>query len=100
MEAMGAHRDGDLVPADAAIVTLPIDLRHGLPLIYTRTEWRFVHMQIGETDSKEQNSPQTVRAQRLPYRSPALVEYGQVSKLTQGGAATLIDGVNSAMMCI
>ena len=58
-------------------------------------------MQIGETDSKEQNSPQTVTAQRLPYRSPALVEYGQVSKLTQGGASTGVDGINNTMMgCI
>ena len=57
-------------------------------------------MQIGETDSKAQSCLQTVTAQLLPYRSPALVEYGQVSKLTQGGASTLVDGVNSAMMCI
>jgi hypothetical protein len=98
---MGANRDGDLVPTDATIVTLPIDLRPGLPLIYTRTAWRFVHMQIGETDSKEQNSPQTVTAHRLPYRSPALVEYGQVSKLTQGGGFTQVDGINTTMMaCI
>src|ERR1700687_1902655 len=100
MEAVGANRDGDLVQSDARIVTQPIDLQQGLHLIYTRSQWRFVHMQIGETDSKAQSGFKTVTAQLLPYRSPALVEYGQVSKLTQGGASTLVDGVNSAMMCI
>jgi hypothetical protein len=57
-------------------------------------------MQIGETDSEEQSSLPIVTVQLLPYRSPALVEYGQVSKLTQGGASTLVDGVNRTMMCI
>jgi len=44
-----------------------------------------------------------VSAQRLPYRSPALVEYGNVSKLTQGQTGTGSDGGAagmSLMMCL
>jgi len=58
-------------------------------------------MEIPETGSKDQSSQQTVTTQLLPYCSPVLVEYGQVSKLTQGGGATAVDGINSTMMgCI
>jgi hypothetical protein len=58
-------------------------------------------MQIRETGFKDQSSPRTVTTQLLPYRSPVLVEYGQVSKLTQGGPSIGIDGINTTMMgCI
>ncbi len=55
-------------------------------------------MQIPETGSKGQSSQQTVTIKLLPYCSPVLVEYGQVSKLTQGGGSTQIDGINTTMM--
>jgi hypothetical protein len=37
---------------------------------------------------------------RLPYRSPALVEYGNVSKLTEGNNGSIPDSnnMNSSMM--
>ena len=55
-------------------------------------------MQIPETGSKDQISQQTVTTKLLPYCSPVLVEYGQVSKLTQGGGSVQVDGINTTMM--
>ena len=48
-----------------------------------------------ETNKQEQVSGQSSRPLRLPYRSPALIEYGSVSKLTEGHLGTRPD--NSAL---
>ena len=55
-------------------------------------------MQLRNTDSEDHSSPQPVTTELRPYHSPVLVEYGQVSKLTQGGGFTSADGIHSTMM--
>ena len=44
-----------------------------------------------ETNRQEQVSGQSSRPLRLPYRSPALIEYGSVSKLTKGNIGSMAD---------
>ena len=44
-----------------------------------------------ETSKQEQVSGQSSRPPRLPYRSPALIEYGSVSKLTEGNLGSVAD---------
>lgn len=41
---------------------------------------------------------QFLSVQRLPYRSPALIEYGSVSKLTEGTGSGASDGNPGSMM--
>ena len=36
----------------------------------------------------------TTGSQKLSYSSPVLQDYGSVSKLTQGGSGTKVDGTN------
>jgi hypothetical protein len=55
-------------------------------------------MQLRDTGSEDQSSSQPAITKLRPYQSPVLVEYGQVSKLTQGGGFTSTDGIHSAMM--
>jgi hypothetical protein len=54
-------------------------------------------MQLRDQDSEASSSPQPATTKR-PYRTPVLAEYGQVSKLTQGGASIGVDGINHTMM--
>lgn len=54
-------------------------------------------MQIRDTDSEDRSIPQPPSTRR-PYQSPVLAEYGQVSKLTQGGSGTAADGFHSTKM--
>jgi hypothetical protein len=44
-----------------------------------------------DTGAPEHDARPSVSVQRLPYRSPALVEYGNVVKLTEGSAGTKTD---------
>jgi hypothetical protein len=53
-------------------------------------------MQLRDTGSEDHNSPQPATTKR-PYDSPVLAEYGQVSKLTQGGVSTGVDGIHTTM---
>jgi hypothetical protein len=46
------------------------------------------------------NNAGFVPAQRLPYRSPALVEYGQVSKLTESTGSRNGDHGQTMMGCL
>jgi hypothetical protein len=48
-------------------------------------------MESSGTASKD-NAGRFVSVQRLPYRSPALIEYGSVSKLTDSATGTAGDG--------
>ncbi len=48
-------------------------------------------MEGRESNDQEQAGRRFVPAQRLPYRSPALVEYGNVSKLTEGATGSMVD---------
>ena len=41
-------------------------------------------METPGTSTPKNSEGQFVSVQRLPYRSPALIEYGSVSKLTEG----------------
>ena len=50
------------------------------------------------TSTPKNSEGQFVSVQRLPYRSPALIEYGSVSKLTESATTgTVPDGNPSAM---
>ena len=51
-----------------------------------------------ETTKQEQVSGQSSRPLRLPYRSPALIEYGSVSKLTEGSIGSRPDASALGMM--
>jgi hypothetical protein len=53
-----------------------------------------------ETDAQEHAISPLVPAHRLPYRSPALVEYGNVSKLTEGGGGSMTDQAGKSMTCL
>lgn len=44
------------------------------------------------TSTPKNSEGQFVSVQRLPYRSPALIEYGSVSKLTENATGSLVDG--------
>jgi hypothetical protein len=44
-----------------------------------------------EKGAQEHVTGQLVPAQRRPYRSPSLVEYGSVSKLTEGVGGSMPD---------
>jgi hypothetical protein len=57
-----------------------------------------------ETNNQEQAFAQS-RPVRLPYRSPALIEYGSVSKLTEGAFGSRPDaqsgrGLPQMMTCL
>jgi hypothetical protein len=54
-------------------------------------------MQLRDTGSDEHSSSQPASTKLRPYQSPVLAEYGQVSKLTQGGGVSVPDGVSSRM---
>jgi hypothetical protein len=49
------------------------------------------------TSTPKKSEGQFVSVQRLPYRSPALIEYGSVSKLTESATGSLTDGNPSGM---
>ena len=51
-----------------------------------------------ETNRQEQVSEQSSRPLRLPYRTPALIEYGSVSKLTEGSVGSRADSSALGMM--
>jgi len=53
-----------------------------------------------QTNTQEQVSGQSSRPLRLPYRSPALIEYGSVSKLTEGTIGSQPDASALGMMCL
>jgi hypothetical protein len=57
-------------------------------------------MQLRDRGSEDPSSPHPTTTKLRPYHSPVLVEYGQVSKLTQGGGFTLVDGIHSTKMCL
>jgi hypothetical protein len=44
-----------------------------------------------EVNAQKHTSGRVVPTQRLPYRSPVLVEYGNVSKLTEGATGSMAD---------
>jgi hypothetical protein len=48
-------------------------------------------MKDRETNAREHAAERLVPVQRLPYRSPTLVEYGNVSKLTEGATGSRPD---------
>ena len=48
-------------------------------------------MEDRETNAREHAAERFVPVQRLPYRSPTLVEYGNVSKLTEGATGSRPD---------
>jgi hypothetical protein len=48
-------------------------------------------MESRETNAREQAAEGLAPVQLLPYRSPSLVEYGNVSKLTEGGHGSMAD---------
>jgi hypothetical protein len=49
-------------------------------------------METPGTSTPKNSEGQFVSVQRLPYRSPALIEYGSVSKLTEGSGTASSDG--------
>src|SRR5208282_6094288 len=70
---------------------LLVDCGSGLPLSCVRVRSR--QMETPGTSTPKNTEGQFVSVQRLPYRSPALIEYGSVSKLTEGTASgTVPDG--------
>jgi hypothetical protein len=56
-------------------------------------------MEKRDVRSRDHHAGQGVPVQRLPYGSPALVEYGSVSKLTEGITGNMRDAGNG-MMCL
>ena len=48
-------------------------------------------MENSGTGTPKRNAGRLVSVQRLPYRSPALIEYGSVSKLTEGRGSKVAD---------
>jgi hypothetical protein len=50
-----------------------------------------------ETKTQEQATGQSTRPVRLPYRSPTLIEYGSVSKLTEGNLGSRADNSTLGM---
>ena len=53
-----------------------------------------------DTNTQEQATGQSSRPVRLPYQSPALIEYGSVSKLTEGNVGSRPDNSALGMMCL
>jgi hypothetical protein len=53
-----------------------------------------------DTNTQEQVTGRSQRPLRLPYRSPALIEYGSVSKLTEGSHGSQADNSALGMMCL
>jgi len=53
-----------------------------------------------EKSAQEHTVAQSSPAQRLPYRSPVLLEYGNVSKLTEAGGGSMFDAAGMAMTCL
>jgi len=52
-------------------------------------------------DAQKLTAGRFVPAQRLSYRSPVLVEYGNVAKLTEGATGSMADAFSmSGMMCL
>jgi hypothetical protein len=49
-------------------------------------------METPGTSTPKNSEGQFASVQRLPYLSPALIEYGSVSKLTEGATGTGADG--------
>jgi len=56
-------------------------------------------MENREIDPKKTEIGRFVPVQRLPYRSLALVEYGNVAKLTQRGGGSG-DGAGRKLSCL
>lgn len=58
-------------------------------------------MKDREESAHENAAGQSLRV-RLPYRSPSLVEYGNISKLTEGATGTKPDvfGMNFNRPCL
>ena len=54
-------------------------------------------MESPGTDNSKDNAERFLSVQRLPYRSPDLIEYGSVSKLTEGSSASAGDGASGMM---
>jgi hypothetical protein len=54
-------------------------------------------METRDAGSAKDTAGRFVPVQRLPYRSPALVEFGNVSKLTENGAGSGGDGGAAGM---
>jgi hypothetical protein len=50
------------------------------------------------TGTTKDNAGRFVSVQHLPYRSPVLIEYGSVSKLTEGSISKAGDGASGMMM--
>ena len=53
-----------------------------------------------EKGTQEHTVRQSLPAHRLPYRSPVLLEYGNVSKLTEAGGGSMFDAAGMAMNCL
>jgi len=53
-----------------------------------------------EINKQEQVSGQSSPPLRLPYRSPVLIEYGSVSKLTEGSIGSRPDASALGMQCL
>jgi hypothetical protein len=51
-----------------------------------------------QSKTQEQVSGQALRPLRLPYRSPVLIDYGSVSKLTEGNIGSRPDASALGMM--
>ena len=47
-----------------------------------------------EANAQKHAAERFVPTQRLPYRSPTLVEYGNVSKLTEGAVGSMADSAS------
>ena len=52
-----------------------------------------------EPDSTQTPSARETDA-RTPYETPRLIDYGPISKLTQGGGLTNADGASMKQMCL
>jgi len=50
------------------------------------------------TEKRENGRPSPTG--RLPYRRPALVEYGSVAKLTEGNIGSMADSSALGRMCL
>jgi hypothetical protein len=53
-----------------------------------------------EATSEKREKGQSSPTGRLPYRRPALVEYGSVAKLTEGSIGSRPDSSALGMMCL
>jgi hypothetical protein len=64
--------------------------------------WKGVHVENREPKAPEHPARRLVSSERLPYRSPVLVEYGNVSKLTEGSVGSMPDffSMTGMAMCL